>query len=382
MKLLAILLSALFLSVSATAETGIDNSILKEAKVSIDKGVKFLLGKQNDNGSWGPYGGMPAMTAIVVNSLLTSPEAESSAVKAAVAKAEKSLMKYIQADGSIWAKSAEKGYPNYSTSLAVVSFYLIDRDKHLKTIKKARAFIKGSQFGPNTGASPLEEGGIGYGSTKNKSDMSNTQLALEALYITHDVENESTDAAEVKATKETWAKVEAFMERCQALPSVNKQDWVKAAPGEDIGGFVYSPDRTKVEEGGEMRVYGSMTYAGLKSMVYAGHLKEDKLSKEDPRIKAAYDWAAKNFTLDENPGVGAQGHFYYIQTMAKALDAYDTNKIGKHQWRREVVKKLLSMQKADGHWVNENGRWMENVPEMVTAFSLSSLSHALSKDVK
>ena len=42
-------------------------------------------------------------------------------------------------------------------------------------------------------------------------------------------------------------------------------------------------------------------------MVYAGHLKEDKLSKEDPRIKAAYEWVAKNFTLDENPGVGAQG---------------------------------------------------------------------------
>ena len=348
----------------------------------MNKAVKFLLSKQNENGSWGPYGGMPAMTAIVTNSLLTSPEAESSAVKAAVAKAEQSLLKYVQADGSIWAKSAEKGYPNYSTSLAVVSFYLINKDKHANIIKKARAFIKGSQFGPNTGASPLEEGGIGYGSTKNKSDMSNTQLALEALYITHDIENESTDAEAVKATKQCWDRVEKFMERCQALPTVNKQAWAKSAPGEDIGGFVYSPDRTKVEEGGDMRVYGSMTYAGLKSMVYAGYLKGDKLNKEDPRIKGAFDWAAKNFTLSENPGVGAQGHFYYIQTMAKALDAYDTNKIAGKQWRREIVKKLLSMQKSDGHWVNENGRWMENVPEMVTAFSLSSLSHSLSKDIK
>ena len=382
MKLLTILFTALFFSVSASAETGIDNSILKEAQVSMNKAVKFLLSKQNENGSWGPYGGMPAMTAIVTNSLLTSPEAESSAVKAAVAKAEQSLLKYVQADGSIWAKSAEKGYPNYSTSLAVVSFYLINKDKHANIIKKARAFIKGSQFGPNTGASPLEEGGIGYGSTKNKSDMSNTQLALEALYITHDIENESTDAEAVKATKQCWDRVEKFMERCQALPTVNKQAWAKSAPGEDIGGFVYSPDRTKVEEGGDMRVYGSMTYAGLKSMVYAGYLKGDKLNKEDPRIKGAFDWAAKNFTLSENPGVGAQGHFYYIQTMAKALDAYDTNKIAGKQWRREIVKKLLSMQKSDGHWVNENGRWMENVPEMVTAFSLSSLSHSLSKDIK
>jgi len=379
MKVLTVLFTALFFSVSASADTGIDNSIYKEAKVSISKGVKFLLSKQNENGSWGPYGGMPAMTAIVTNALLTSSEADSSNVKAAIKKAEANLLKFVQADGSIWAKSTEKGYPNYSTSLAVVSFYLIDKDKHVKVIKKARAFIKGSQFDQNTG---VEAGGIGYGSTKNKSDLSNTQLALEALYITQDVEKEGTDAAEVKATKECWNKAMKFMSRCQALPSHNNLAWAKAAPGEDVGGFAYSPDRTKVENEGDMRVYGPMTYAGLKSMVYAGYVNDDKLTKEDPRIKAAFDWAAKNFTLDENPGVGAQGHFYYIQTMAKALDAYDTNKIGKHLWRKEVTKKLLSLQKADGHWVNENGRWMENVPEMVTAFSISSLSHALSKDTK
>ncbi|MCM8538889.1 MAG: terpene cyclase/mutase family protein [Lentisphaeraceae bacterium] len=386
MKTLAVLFTALFFSASTTFATGIDNSILKEAQVSVNKAVSFLLSKQNENGSWGPYGGMPAFTAIVTNSLLTSPEASSSRVKAAVAKAEQSLLKYVQADGSIWAKSAEKGYPNYSTSVSVVSFYLINKDKHLNLIKKARNFLKKSQFEENTGATPVEAGGIGYGSTKNKSDLSNTQMALEALYITHDVENESTDAEAVKATKECWDKANKFITRCQALPTTNDLKWAKAAPGEDVGGFIYSPDRTKVE-GEELRVYGSMTYAGLKSMVYAGYLKEDKLTKEDPRVKAAMEWVGKNYTLDENPGVGAQGHFYYIQTMAKALDAYDQDAIkskdGKtNLWRRDVVKKLLSLQKSDGHWVNENGRWMENVPEMVTAFSLNSMSHALSKDLK
>ncbi len=380
MKALAVLLTALLFGATSVSATGIDNSILKEAKVSVSKSVAYLLGKQNENGSWGPYGGMPAMTGIVVNSLLTCPEASSAKVKAAIAKAEQNLLKYVQADGSIWAKSAEKGYPNYSTSVAVVSFYLIDKEKHLKVIKKARAFLKNSQFEENTGATTVEAGGIGYGSTKNKSDLSNTQMALEALYITHDVENESTDAAAVKATKECWEKANKFISRCQALPTTNDLKWAKSAPGEDVGGFIYSPDRTKVD-GEELRVYGSMTYAGLKSMVYAGYIKDDKLSKEDPRIKAAFDWAAKNFTLDENPGVGAQGHFYYIQTMAKALDAYDTDKIAGKMWRKEVVKKLLSMQKSDGHWVNENGRWMENVPEMVTAFSLNAMSHALSKDI-
>lgn len=385
MKALAVLFTALFFSASSIFATGIDNSILKEANVSINKAVSFQLSKQNKNGSWGPYGGMPAVTALVANSLLTSPEADTSRVKDSIAKAEKYLLNYAQADGSIWSKS-EKGYPNYTTSIAIVTFYLIDKQKHLNIIKKARTFLKKSQFDENTGSTTVEAGGIGYGSTKSKSDLSNTQMALEALYITHDVENESTDADAVKATKECWERANKFISRCQANPTTNDLKWAKSAPGEDIGGFIYSPDRTKVE-GEELRVYGSMTYAGLKSMVYAGHLKEDKLTKEDPRVKAAMDWVAKNYTLEENPGVGAQGHFYYIQTMAKALDAYDQDGIkskdGKvNLWRRDVVKKLLSLQKSDGHWVNENGRWMENVPEMVTAFSLSSLSHALSKDIK
>ena len=385
MKLFAALLTALFFCATSATATGIDNSILKEAKVSVNKAVSFLLSKQNDNGSWGPYGGMPAMTGIVINSLLTSPEAGTDRVKAAVTKAEPFLLKYAQADGSIWNKGGEKGYPNYSTSIAVVSFYLIDKEKHVKLIKKARAFLKKSQFDENTGSTTVEAGGIGYGSTKTKSDLSNTQMALEALYITNDVENESTDAAEVKATKECWERANKFISRCQALPSTNDLAWAKSAPGEDIGGFIYSPDRTKVDGEG-LRVYGSMTYAGLKSMVYAGFLKEDKLSKEDPRVKGAMDWIGKNYTLKENPGVGAQGHFYYIQTMAKALDAYNedvlSTKDGKKMWRKDVVSTLLSMQKSDGHWINENGRWMESVPEMVTAFGLTSMSHALSKDIK
>ena len=95
MKTLAVLLTALFFSASTTFATGIDNSILKEAKVSVNKAVSFLLSKQNENCSWGPYGGMPAFTAIVINSLLTSPEASSSRVKVAIAKAREIEAKKI-----------------------------------------------------------------------------------------------------------------------------------------------------------------------------------------------------------------------------------------------------------------------------------------------
>ncbi len=56
-----------------------------------------------------------------------------------------------------------------------------------------------------------------------------------------------------------------------------------------------------------------MTYAGLKSMIYAG------LTPDDPRVKAACDYIKNHYTLDENPGLGQQGLYYYYHTFAKAM---------------------------------------------------------------
>ena len=59
------------------------------------------------------------------------------------------------------------------------------------------------------------------------------------------------------------------------------------------------------------RSYGSMTYAGLKSMVFAG------LKPDDIRVQAATKWLRANYSLDENPGLGQAGLYYYYHLMAK-----------------------------------------------------------------
>ena len=56
-----------------------------------------------------------------------------------------------------------------------------------------------------------------------------------------------------------------------------------------------------------------MTYAGLKSMIYAG------LDQDDPRVKAALTYITQHYTLDENPGLGQQGLYYYYHTFAKTM---------------------------------------------------------------
>ena len=93
---------------------------------------------------------------------------------------------------------------------------------------------------------------------------------------------------------------------------------------------------------------------------------------------AVKEWLGKNYTLDENPGMGAQGMYYYYQTMAKALSAANIGMFklaeGKEvDWRKELAARLLSGQRENGSWVNDNGRFMESNPVLVTAFTVLSL---------
>ena len=88
--------------------------------------------------------------------------------------------------------------------------------------------------------------------------------------------------------------------------------------GSSAAGEIITPEGNRI-----LRGYGSMTYAGLKSMLYAG------LTKDDPRVKAAWNWVGNNWTLDDNPGLkganpraGDSGLFYYYHTLSRALHAY------------------------------------------------------------
>ena len=38
-------------------------------------------------------------------------------------------------------------------------------------------------------------------------------------------------------------------------------------------------------------------------------------------LKAAVNWCRHHYTLEENPGMGTAGLYYYYHTFAKAMDA-------------------------------------------------------------
>jgi squalene-hopene/tetraprenyl-beta-curcumene cyclase len=121
-----------------------------------------------------------------------------------------------------------------------------------------------------------------------------------------------------------------------------------------------------------LRSYGSISYAGLLSYIYA------RLEPDDPRVQAVRDWLAANYTLEENPGMGQQGLYYYLHLMTKALHAADLDRLplADHrvvEWPREVALHLLNLQRADGSWWNENNRWWERDPNLVTAYAVMAL---------
>jgi squalene-hopene/tetraprenyl-beta-curcumene cyclase len=196
---------------------------------------------------------------------------------------------------------------------------------------------------------------------------------MEALfYAKHSLKAKEGDELDLD-----WDAAIAFVQKCQNLPKTNKEKWVSKHE-DDRGGFVYFPgssmagERELANGAKALRSYGSMSYAGLLSFIYA-EMKED-----DPRLVAVRDWLKAHYTVGENPGMGQQGLYYYYHTMSKALTLSGIEEIKdasgkKRDWRRELALELLNKQDPKGFWLNENGRWWERDPILVTSYALLSL---------
>jgi squalene-hopene/tetraprenyl-beta-curcumene cyclase len=235
-----------------------------------------------------------------------------------------------------------------------------------KIIKGADTYIRGLQAeGLKEGPANVAYGGVGYGGS-TRPDLSNTAFLIDAL-----------KAAGAEADDKAIQEALVFVSRCQNLESAhNTTEWAAKDPD---GGFYYTPlagkgpDAEKTVKGA-LPSYGSMTYSGLKSMIYAG------VGSDDERVKAAVDWARQHYDLENNPGKGTAGLFYYYITFAKALDALGKDELktadGKsHNWRADLLTELASKQGKDGAWVNSNGMWLEGEANLATGFALLALSY-------
>jgi len=330
---------------------------------TIHAAVAFLRAQQrSEDGSFSETSG-PGITALVATALLRNGLDPADPL---LARSLHYLEGFVRPDGGVYREGSL--YRNYETSLAIVCFSLANRDgRYKRLLEKADRFVRGLQWSEEGGHEPSSPtyGGAGYGKHK-RPDLSNTSFLIEALRADGAGPN---DPAIRKAL--------VFVSRCQNLESpYNTTPFSTRNPD---GGFYYTPADGGASEagktpGGGLRSYGSMTYAGLKSMIYAG------VGPDDPRVKAAVKWIRSHYAVRENPGMGNAGLYYYYHTFAKALSAMEQTMVvdqqgHAHNWREELVTELVRRQRPNGSWANTNGRWLESDPNLVTAYALLALSY-------
>jgi squalene-hopene/tetraprenyl-beta-curcumene cyclase len=369
-----LLLSAGIASAQATPNPYV--SLQQEIRQAIARGNAWLKEQQKPDGSWDD-GGLPAFTALALNAAVRDPELDrSKPLPDHLAKGFDWLLKQQKEDGGIY----NRGLSVYNTATAVTAIMAAGREEYNPAVVKARKHLISKQWDVGTPGENDDpnDGGVGYGSSDAHTDLSNTYLAIEALALSKKVVEDGKFGTQPDLD---WEAAITFLSRCQNLEETNDLEWASNDP-KNKGGLIYNSIESKAGteevEGGRvaLRSYGSMSYAGLLSMIYA------KLGPDDPRVVAVKEWLGKNFTLDENPGMGAQGLYYYYQVMSKALTAANVNKLklddGREvDWRMQLGEKLLTNQRENGSWVNDNGRWMESNAVLVTAYTVLALEQLL-----
>ena len=323
---------------------------------SVAKGVRFLLAEQKPDGHFSDAQ-MPALTALPLWALAGCGDS-SSAVAEAKRRAAAFVLGTQREDGGFYVPKPGRGgsgLGNYNTSVCLSALF----DSKLApahALLRAREYIASSQL---TGDDTMA-GGFGYDKAVRRryADLSNTSYALSAMVKTASVEEFREGGRRVDLD---WDKALAFVE------NLMKKD------GPDAGGAAYN-ERTP--QGGtatnaqgkvSLRAYGAMTYAAVLSMCSA------KLDRADPRVRQSVEWMDRNWSVDENPGMGSQGLYYFYDIMTRALDAAKIDKVGSHDWRSELSEKITSLQKEDGSWSNENNRFWESDPVLCTSFALLAL---------
>lgn len=270
---IALTLTMAFATLAKADATTQPSAPSDKAETSIEKGLLYLKAHQNPDFGWQQASDPPAMTALALKAFMQNShyDPENPFLDKGFAK----LLSYQKSDGSISADLLA----TYNTAIAISAIAVSKEAEYKDQLDKAVKYLRDLQWTDQIEGLPQQSkkvdpsnanyGGFGYG-RQGRADDSNTNIALDAL---KDAGMKSDDPAFQAALK--------FVTRCQNNSETNDQKWAT-----DDGGFVYFPADGGGSPAGEytgpdgrklLRSYGSMTYAGLKSMMYAG------LTKDDPR---------------------------------------------------------------------------------------------------
>lgn len=363
-----------------------------DGEKSVQKAMEWLKSQQHADGSWGQTN-FPAMTAL---GLWAFAQGNHPGRESVCAKAAEFLVSSVQPDGGIYRPATQGrgsgGLSVYNTAICMTALHTYQKSKYAEVILAARKFMVAGQF--RGGSDDNNAGGFGYDVAPRpvvppllapeasvdagakpvrapRADLSNTSWALQAMRVTQDLED--LRPAKEGRVDVDWDAALQFVEKLQNRDKNDK---------DQFGGFGYetSGERgtAELEKSGKVRIigYGSMTYAGMETMIYA------QLSLKDQRVKSSLEWASRYWSVAENPGRGKEGLFYYYNVLSKALALTKSGQLKTPEgveipWRAQLVAKLAELQNADGSWVNTQNAFWEGDPMLVTAYSILAIQNAI-----
>lgn len=331
-------------------------SLRHEVEAAIARALDWLADRQADPGYWSDPK-HPALTALPGSAFLRAPHARRGDV---LQRAAQHLLSCVQTDGGIYIPVGSLpggGLSTFNTAVAVTFLFRLDPAAHRGVILGARDFLAAAQYlgdDEHRGGFPPDP------PQKAAPDLLTTYHALEAVRLTDDAFGPLPGASSI-----AWEDAADFVRRSQART------------GDRWGGFAYRPADGDAPRTLPLRAYGSMTYAGLLALVYAD------VSPADPRALSAFQWAARHWSLDENPGMGSRGLYFFYYVISKALTAHNRNLVPLPDgsfldWRRAIAERIVSLQRIDpaqgqGYWENESGEFWECDTVLTTAYSVLAL---------
>lgn len=391
-----VILAGLMLALPTAPVRALDAEHETKAERAIARAFDYLRESQSDDGSWTPEPG-PGVTGLVLSGMLRSPGVDRT--DATVAKGVNYLLQRQKPDGGIYDRYAK----NYNTGICLMALGRLKPDERISdSIHRAQRFLKDLQW--QTGmkdpkGNPVNEdhpyfGGAGYNDSKwGRPDLSNTSIMLAGLY----------DSG-VSSSDPVFQRAVIYIQRLQGIEA-NDMFGDKIVQN---GGLIYSPAITEDylgmpeskanpkmieaarkaartgepfdwDESEKLRPYGSMSYAGYMSFLYAD------LAPDDHRVQALKDYLLDHYTVEANPAMGQKSYYYYMMMFGRAWKAngeasLTLNDGQTHDWANDLIDELTERQREDGSWVNKAApNWMENHPPLATAYALIALQCALGR---
>lgn len=298
-----------FVAITATSLqlTLAQGSLSDDVERAIKQATRYLVTNQQGDGGWSeipnnPYGASALVTLALLHSGL-EPD------NPAVARALQHL------DGRELVQT-------YSVSLQTMAFCMANPNRYASQIERNTKWLMDAQ---------RATGGWSYGSKTGGEigDPSNTQFALLALH-------EAQRTGAVLIPQKDW----------QATFLAAKRYWLRLQ--NDDGSFPYS---------GQEKGRGSMTCAGIASLVIVGSQLDSleatvaddvrccgsTVDGNQDRIKMAFNWLGRNFSVTNNPG-HSRDHLYYLYAVERAGRLTGQRFIGQFDWYREGSRELVKLQ--------------------------------------